>query len=116
MFEKLKGNHCGSLPDEAPRLPRTRQLSQSSRLWALSDTPGESPLGIYWENWGEREVRSPKVDSKVEDETRLLIWTKIIKNIFGGRRLGLGFTLQYCLWFILFCFVLQEERGGSLSC
>lgn len=33
-------------------------------------------------------MKSPKVDSKVEDETRLLIWTKIIKNIFGGRRPG----------------------------
>lgn len=103
MFKKLKGNHCGSQP-------RTGQLSQSSRLWALSDTLGESPLGIYGENWGEREVSSPKVDSKVEDETRLLIWTKIIKNIFGGRRPGLGFTLQYCL---VFCFVLYYKRRAE---
>lgn len=33
-------------------------------------------------------MNSPKVGSKVEDETRLLIWTKIIENIFGGRRPG----------------------------
>lgn len=85
-------------------------------------------IGLIWHPWWkssgdlggelgrEREVRSPKADSKLEDETRLLIWTKIIKNIFGGRCPGLVFTQQYCLWFILFCFVLQDERGVSLSC